>query len=148
MEAIRSSETSVDVRSTQRHIPEDHILHSHRCESLKPYIEMYSVRREANSICHIFYVGFRHTDVVTIFKLSPKIHLFPLYLPDQSLSRSPADRFHDPLIDLLLQSTTRPGKHRLLNIPTCCKTANVHRKCSHSKQLVLLELAYVLDPPG
>jgi hypothetical protein len=37
MEAIRSSETSVDPRSTQRHIPEDNILHSHRCESLKSY---------------------------------------------------------------------------------------------------------------
>jgi hypothetical protein len=38
MEAIRSSETSVNARSTQRHIPEDNILHSHRCESLKSYI--------------------------------------------------------------------------------------------------------------
>jgi hypothetical protein len=37
MEAIRSSETSVDARSTQRHIPEDDILHSHCCESLKSY---------------------------------------------------------------------------------------------------------------
>jgi hypothetical protein len=37
MEAIRSSETSVNARSTQRHIPEDDILHSHRCESLKSY---------------------------------------------------------------------------------------------------------------
>jgi hypothetical protein len=35
MEAIRSSETSVNARSTQRHIPEDDILHSHRCENLK-----------------------------------------------------------------------------------------------------------------
>jgi hypothetical protein len=37
MEAIRSSETSVNTRSTQRHIPEDDILHSHRCENLKSY---------------------------------------------------------------------------------------------------------------
>jgi hypothetical protein len=37
MEAIRSSETSVNARSTQRHISEDDILHSHRCESLKSY---------------------------------------------------------------------------------------------------------------
>jgi hypothetical protein len=35
MEAIRSSETSVNVRSTQRYILEDDILLSHRCESLK-----------------------------------------------------------------------------------------------------------------
>jgi hypothetical protein len=37
MEAIRSSETSVNPSSTQRHIPEDNIVHSHRCESLKLY---------------------------------------------------------------------------------------------------------------
>jgi hypothetical protein len=35
MEAIRSFETSVNARSTQRHIPEDDSLHSHRCENLK-----------------------------------------------------------------------------------------------------------------
>jgi hypothetical protein len=37
MELIRSSETSVDARSTQHHILEDDILHSHRCESLKSF---------------------------------------------------------------------------------------------------------------
>jgi hypothetical protein len=37
MVATRSSETSVHARSTRRHIPEDGILHSHRCENLKPY---------------------------------------------------------------------------------------------------------------
>jgi hypothetical protein len=37
MEAIPSSETSVHTRSTQRHIPEDGILHSHRPENLKSY---------------------------------------------------------------------------------------------------------------
>jgi hypothetical protein len=41
MEAIRSSETSVDARSTQRHTPEDDILHSHRCESLKSYMRVF-----------------------------------------------------------------------------------------------------------
>jgi hypothetical protein len=30
--------TSVHTRSTHRHIPEDGILHSHRCENLKSYI--------------------------------------------------------------------------------------------------------------
>jgi hypothetical protein len=39
MEAISSSETSDDARSTQRHIAEDDILHSHRCESLKSYVQ-------------------------------------------------------------------------------------------------------------
>jgi hypothetical protein len=36
-EAMRSSETSVHTRSAQRHIPQDGILHSHRCENLKSY---------------------------------------------------------------------------------------------------------------
>jgi hypothetical protein len=35
MEAIRSSETSVLIRATQRHIPEDGILHNNRRETLK-----------------------------------------------------------------------------------------------------------------
>jgi hypothetical protein len=37
MEAIRCSETSVYTRYTRRHIQEDGILHSHRCENLKSY---------------------------------------------------------------------------------------------------------------
>jgi hypothetical protein len=39
MGAIRSSETSVHTRSTRRHIPEYSILHSHRRENLKSYID-------------------------------------------------------------------------------------------------------------
>jgi hypothetical protein len=38
-EAIRSSETSGYTRSTRHHIPEDGILHSHRHENHKSYIE-------------------------------------------------------------------------------------------------------------
>jgi hypothetical protein len=38
MEAIRSSETSVNKVPTGRHIPEDDILHSHRRENLKSHI--------------------------------------------------------------------------------------------------------------
>jgi hypothetical protein len=37
MEAVLSSETSVDARSTKRHIPEDDVLHNHRCESPESY---------------------------------------------------------------------------------------------------------------
>jgi hypothetical protein len=38
MEALSSSETSVLTIATQRNIPEDSILHSHRREDLKSYI--------------------------------------------------------------------------------------------------------------
>jgi hypothetical protein len=41
MEAIRSSETSVNKISTRHHTPEDGILHSHRRENLKSYICKY-----------------------------------------------------------------------------------------------------------
>jgi hypothetical protein len=43
MEAIHSSKTSVPTTTTQQHIPEGDILHSHCCENLKSYmsIEMF-----------------------------------------------------------------------------------------------------------
>jgi hypothetical protein len=37
MEATRSSEMEVLTRATQYQIPEDGILHSHRCENIKSY---------------------------------------------------------------------------------------------------------------
>jgi hypothetical protein len=42
MWAICSYETSVPTRATQRHIPEDGILHSHRRENRKSYIALTS----------------------------------------------------------------------------------------------------------
>jgi hypothetical protein len=41
-EALCSSETSVVTRATQRNIAEDTILHSHRREDFKPYMEFVS----------------------------------------------------------------------------------------------------------
>jgi hypothetical protein len=40
MEAIHASETSVLTRGTQRIVPEEGILHSHRRENLKSYITL------------------------------------------------------------------------------------------------------------
>jgi hypothetical protein len=39
-EALRSSETSVQTRSTWRHAPKDGILHSHRRENLRSYLNV------------------------------------------------------------------------------------------------------------
>jgi hypothetical protein len=39
MEAICSTETSIDIRrTTRRYIPEDSTLHNHRCENLKSWL--------------------------------------------------------------------------------------------------------------
>jgi hypothetical protein len=39
-EEIHSSETSVLTTATRRHIPEDGIVYSHRCEDLRSYIAL------------------------------------------------------------------------------------------------------------
>jgi hypothetical protein len=55
MEAIYSSETSVETqRTTRRHIPEDDTRHNHRCENLKSYIvkEMFHSSGERKGTLH------------------------------------------------------------------------------------------------
>jgi hypothetical protein len=56
MEAICSSETSVDTqRTTRRYVPEADTLYNHRCENLKSYIHLilpYSLDSEMNVFPH------------------------------------------------------------------------------------------------
>jgi hypothetical protein len=57
--ALLSSETSVLTRATQRNILEDTILHSHRCENLKSYIVLFSLKvydqttEDSKNICRL-----------------------------------------------------------------------------------------------
>jgi hypothetical protein len=60
MEAICSSETSVDTQqSTRRYIPEDGTFHNHRCANLKPYNSSYRYTKSVTiktkaSLCFLF----------------------------------------------------------------------------------------------
>jgi hypothetical protein len=53
MEVIRSSETSVHIQTTQRHIPEDGNIHNYRCENLKSYTMFFIVWLKL-SLCLLF----------------------------------------------------------------------------------------------
>jgi hypothetical protein len=57
MEAIRSFETSVHTRSTRHYIPEDGILHSHRCETLKSYIDKVAFQLPGNYELYFTYTN-------------------------------------------------------------------------------------------
>jgi hypothetical protein len=57
MEALISSETSLLTRATQRNIPENGILHSHRRENLKSYRDFLGFHQQT----HIVKSGCRNT---------------------------------------------------------------------------------------
>jgi hypothetical protein len=50
MEATRSSETSVLTNNTRRKIPEDGLLHSHRRENLKSYLDIFLIHCHRSNI--------------------------------------------------------------------------------------------------
>jgi hypothetical protein len=53
MEAIYSSETSVETqRTTRRHIPEDDTLHNHRCENLISYTKIFFANSSKYKLTH------------------------------------------------------------------------------------------------
>jgi hypothetical protein len=59
VEAIRSSETSVYTMSTRHHIPEEGILHSHRRENLKSYIDIENICLKIR-LCYKSYIDNCH----------------------------------------------------------------------------------------
>jgi hypothetical protein len=71
MEATRSSETSVHTRSTRRHIPENGILQSHRCENIKSYINTVCSQNHMKQIyceknAKYFYLILEHLVLTTV----------------------------------------------------------------------------------
>jgi hypothetical protein len=76
----RSSETSVLTRPTPRHIPEDCILHSHRCENLKSYMLILS--RHLLVCCPISRTSLGHQHSLRFIHQSPKPTNSPLRTPE------------------------------------------------------------------
>jgi hypothetical protein len=69
MEAICSSKTSVNTRSTWCHIQENGILHSHRCENFKSY----NILSFINST-HLSKMGWRVVKVCSFLQLNSVCH--------------------------------------------------------------------------
>jgi hypothetical protein len=107
MEAIHSSETSVNTRPTQRHIPEDDILHSHRCESLISYIlYLYVYRMSLLSCYHSLQLTgvFRHFTECKDWK--------QVGWPELNAWRVPVVGSAQPSIQWILGALFLGGKHK------------------------------------
>jgi hypothetical protein len=61
MEAIRSSETSVLIRATRRHLPEDDNHHSHRRGNLKSYINLLDYSLALRSFKYLDFLEYKFT---------------------------------------------------------------------------------------
>jgi hypothetical protein len=94
-----SRETSVLTRSTRRHIAEDGILHSHRRDNLKRYIE-----HEPSQLQPPVHVFFRTNTVTGIFKLTAFIPSFVLFLYFPILKTFSASYFPSSLTNVFYKS--------------------------------------------
>jgi hypothetical protein len=95
LQKIRSSETSVQIRSTRRHIQEDGILHSHRREDLKSYISLNF------ALTYEFSCGL----VIFIWRLFPSTNVRgPWELPNEQCGGAEHAECHLPFTPLFLLS--------------------------------------------
>jgi hypothetical protein len=131
-EALGSSETSVLTRATRRNIPEDTILHSHRRENLKSYIE---------NICYDFLNG------IYTAKLNVLI-LLEVYT--QTHVDSPLCFILNPIrVKFNIQLRPQRGEKKILFLGFAEKPVNVVKETAHVSVIIksfvmLMQLVQVL----
>jgi hypothetical protein len=121
MEETRSFETSVRATSTRHHIPEDFILHSHGCESLKSCIVIFVYWSQMPWSCVALALGY-HTFAVFIYhkqKATHNLRILPLTSSSFTLFTSSFQKKRNvfPRPSLILRRSfpvTGVGKHKIL----------------------------------